>query len=75
MCLLGGRVEPETHLTQLSTKLRWAFANEAVQYCVALAVVLTRSVVAFVPLAFTMNAHKPWGTLTVVTPLSLLGGK
>lgn len=67
-----GHVEHVTHLTQLSNKLRWAFTQEAVQHCVAVAAILARPAVTFIPLDFTVSAHESWRTLAVVTFCALL---
>lgn len=59
-------------LTQLSSKLRRAFTHEAVEYCVAFAVVVARLAITLVPLDFTVNAHEARGTLAVITPWPFL---
>ena len=65
-------LEHDTHLTQLSGKLRWALTHESVQHCVTLAAVLTWSAIALVPLNLTASAHETWRTQAVVTPRDLL---
>lgn len=61
-------------LTQLATKLWWAFAYKAVQHHVALAAVLARSALTFISLEFAVIPNKPRRTLAVVTPWPLLTG-
>lgn len=61
-----------THLTQLSWELLWAFTHKAIQQCVALASILTRSALALVPLDFTVSTNETWWAQAVVTPRNLL---
>lgn len=65
-------VEHETHLTQLPTELRRAFAHKAVRRGVAPATVLARSALTFTPLDLTVSAHEPRGAQAVVAAQPLL---
>lgn len=63
---------PSWDLAQLSSELGRAFTHEAVQHCVAFAVVVARLAVTLVPLDLTVSAHKPGRAQAVVAPRAFL---
>lgn len=64
--------EHETHLTQLTSKLRWTFTDKTVQHWMALAAILAWLAVTFIILNFTVSACEARTALTVETPRTLL---
>lgn len=53
----------KTHLTQLSSKLRWALTREAVHcHCMTLAAVLARLTSTLIPLDLAVNTNKTGST-------------
>lgn len=63
----------KTHLTQLSSKLRWALTREAVHcHCMTLAAILARLTSALIAVDLTVNTHKTWSTQAVEAPRTLL---
>ncbi len=61
-----------SHLTEHPCIVWRAFTNKAVQNDMAAAAILTRTTGTFVPWDFTVQAHKTWRTLTVVTSMNQL---